>query len=161
MNSRRTALDKCRPHRGVTLPANGPPRLRELIQEQRNLPKLMDLKEQVAVHSGTLAYTFEQIKKRQAWDKKSSISAREMNTIVTLSGRISRTVESFARVEGATKSLIHIDTFDRFLGELMCIAGEFMSPDKVKKFGERFAARASEIAMEDGEKKPRRRWKIY
>lgn len=114
-----------------------------------------------------LAYTFEQIKKRQAKDKKPSISAREMNTIVTLSGRISRTVERFARVEGATKSLIHIDTFDRFLGELMGIAGEFISPDKVKKFGERLSARASEIAIEavrkslEGDGRAIRRGSLY
>ena len=103
-----------------------PPELDELITGQLKNPRLMDLREQVALVSSVQAYVMEQIKKRQESareqegrknTKRRCLSAKKLAQLVALSDCVSRTIETAARVGPTLRSLVPLETVEQLLRE--------------------------------------------
>jgi hypothetical protein len=170
--------DFCRKHGGIMIRQTTkhglyskyhPPELEDLLEEQRDNPHLLDLKEQVVVVSALLAHVMNQIKKRQEASlrpqKKGKkrkgpilIQDREIATILSISDKLSRTIERTAHIGVALRYLVHLETLERVFLEWQEIAREFIpNPTKRRRFNQRLSARASEMILEDAEIETRKR----
>lgn len=113
-----------------------PAELSAVIEEQRANPNLMDLREQVAMTSGALAYTFQKIKERIAKAKVAdkNLTTEEINNIVFLSGRVGDQIERTARVAMSVKMMVHVDLLDVLMGLWVDVAEDFLSVKKLEEF---------------------------
>jgi len=139
---------KCRVHGGTVLRDRfrhglyaqyQPPAIQALIDEQRNNPQLMDMREQVAVVSGLLAHAFERLK------QKEQTSDQDIATLLVLSTRMSELIERYAKVGVMVRVLVHLETIEQLIGEWAGIAADFIPPSKREEFAKRLALRAAQL----------------
>lgn len=148
---------KCRKHGGLVqlqkqdgfglYYKNQPMMLKDLTEEQLANPHLMDLRQQIGVTSGILAYAFEQIKKKEASLKRGEelTDLTELLGIARLSDQISSMIERCTKIGIAVRMLVHIDTIERMLEEWVGIARNFIPSDKRTEFAQQLEIRAAAI----------------
>ena len=135
-----------------------PPELDELITGQLKNPRLMDLREQVALVSSVQAYVMEQIKKRQESareqegrknTKRRCLSAKKLAQLVALSDCVSRTIETAARVGPTLRSLVPLETVEQLLREYREIGSKFIrDPSERQRFNHLLSLHMAQIVGE-------------
>ena len=116
--------DKCRHHGGALARSTRthglyakyqPTRIQDLVEEQLANPKLVNLRQQIALISALLADSMDQTRKCQEKEKRIHFTTEEKKEIVVLSEKMSATIERYAKVGVVLKYLVHLDTVQKLL----------------------------------------------
>lgn len=154
-------IDRCKVHGGPRMKANikhglygkyQPTLLREIIEEQRHDPRLMDLREQVAVLSGMLAHSFQSAKNRiEAAKKKDDkdLTSVEISSIVTLAEKVTVAIERTARIGLAVKMMIHVDALNRIIDLWIEAAAQYIPANKKEVFRQRLSVLCAQVLEQD------------
>jgi len=132
-----------------------PSKLRDLVDEQRLNPRLMDLREQVAVASGMLAYVFEQSQTRIDMERdkdKKVLTESEITGITTMCEKISVLIERTARVGLAVKMMVHVEAVER-MAELWIEAfAPYIPAGHRKQFADKLSLLSAQAINQSGTK---------
>lgn len=126
-----------------------PQALKDMIEEQRQNPKLMDLREQVAVLSGMLAYCFDQTKKKMEKDKRTELEFAEISGLTNMSEKVAMAIERTARVGLAVKMMVHVDALNRMIDMWVDAASRYIPKPAQEKFRKELAALTARVISED------------
>lgn len=126
-----------------------PPALRDIIEEQRKNPKLMDLREQVATLSGMLAYCFRQTQIKMEKEKRKELEMDELSGLANMSEKVSNAIERTARVGLAVKMMVHIDAVSRMIDMWVDVASRYIPKPKQEKFRKELAALSAKIVSDE------------
>ena len=156
-----------------------PPEITEILETQRNDPRLLDMREQVVLMSSLLGRALERIRERQEafglepFTRKVKtivngktkvteeevdprISDGELKTLVSLSNQVSNAIERFGRLGVMARYLVHLDTLEQVFREWQDLAREFIpNASKRKRFNHLLQLRATRVVEENAEAKQR------
>jgi len=151
-------LNRCRLHGGALMKASykhglyaqyQPQKLKEMIEEQRNNPKLMDLREQVATLSGMLAYCFDQTRIKMTKEKRDELEFAEISGLTNMSEKVSMAIERTARVGLAIKMMVHVDALNRMIDLWIEAATRYIPKPKQEQFRKELSALTARVIRED------------
>ena len=126
-----------------------PTRVRDLVEEQLANPRLLDLRQQIALMSALLADSMDRIRERQEKEKKKHLTTEEKQEVAVLSEKISATIERYGKVGIALKYLVHLDTVQKLFEEWTELTRRYIpSASARKKFAEELSAITAEVIEE-------------
>ena len=154
--------DKCKDHGGALvraprtyglyakhLPAGLGDRVEELLKD----PKLLDLKQLIALMSALLADSLERIRECQEKENRNHLTTAEIRELAAQSKWISATTERYTKVGRALKYLVPLDTVKRLMEEWSALTKKFITSESDRqKFTEALSALTVRIIKEDSER---------
>lgn len=130
-----------------------PAGLGDRVEELLNNPKLMDLKQLIALLSALLTDSLERIRECQEKENRSHLTTAETRELAAQSKWISATIERYTKVGRTLKYLVHLDTVQRLMEGGAALSKEFITSESDRqKFAEALSALTVRIIREESER---------